>query len=190
MLTPTDALIIVDVQNDFCAGGALAIDDGDAVVDVLNRWIEAAQRARAKIVASRDWHPADHISFHEQGGPWPAHCIADSSGAALHPRLNLPQSARVVNKGTETKREQYSAFDGTGLADALRQENVRRLWVGGLALDVCVRATVLDALQEGFAVHVIEPATRPVRRDSADGRKASEEMRRAGAVIHTQPDPP
>lgn len=178
-----EALLIVDVQNDFCPGGSLPIPRGDAVVPEINRWIEAATEAGALVVASRDWHPAHHVSFAQRGGPWPPHCIQDSRGAAFHPELALPEGATVVSKGTDPDADAYSAFDGTGLADWLRERNVSTLWVGGLAQDVCVRATVLDARAEGFEVHVITEATRPVDVNPGDGERALEEMRRAGAAI-------
>jgi len=182
-LQPGDALIIVDVQNDFCPGGALPIDDGDAVVPVLNRWIAAALDAHVPIYASRDWHPAGHRSFKESGGEWPAHCLQDSDGARFHPDLRLPASAILVTKGVRFDKDQYSAFDDTGLATELRNRQVRRVWVGGLAQDVCVRATVLGAREEGFEAVVIGDATRPVTR--ARGASASDEMRLAGALLET-----
>jgi len=128
-----DALIIVDVQRDFCAGGALPVPDGDEVVAVLNQWIEAAEGAGALVYASRDWHPRAHVSFTERGGPWPAHCIQDTPGAQFHPDLRLPPSAIVVSKGVRFDKDQNSAFDDTGLAVELRQRGVHRIWVGGLA---------------------------------------------------------
>ncbi len=148
-LADGDALLLVDVQADFCPGGALPIEAGDAVVPVLNDWIAAASRAGVPVVASRDLHPGGHASFSESGGPWPAHCVQDTPGAGFHHALRLPAATIHVAKGTRLDRDQYSAFDETGLAHVLRRRGVRRLWVGGLALDVCVRATVLDALREG-----------------------------------------
>jgi len=176
-----DALIIVDVQRDFCAGGALAVPDGDGVVPVLNRWIEAATSAGASIYASRDFHPSGHISFRESGGPWPPHCVQDTAGAEFHPGLRLPAFTRLVTKGVRFDRDQNSAFDGTGLAAELRRRGVGRVWVGGLAQDVCVRATVLDAIEEGFEVRVIGAATRPVDPDAA--AKVCAELEKAGAKI-------
>lgn len=185
---PTDAVVIVDVQNDFCPAGALPVADGDQVVPVLNRLIGRARRARAKVVVTRDWHPADHCSFAARGGPWPAHCVQDSPGAEYRPDLDVPGDAIRVDKGTDPHREAYSGFDGTGLAGRLKREGVRRLWVGGLALDVCVKATVLDAIREGFEVHVLVPATRAVGVRPGDGRRAIEQMETAGAVIEeTEP---
>jgi nicotinamidase/pyrazinamidase len=183
VLQAGDALIVVDVQIDFCPGGALPIEHGDVVVPVLNRWIEAATAARVPIFASRDWHPRHHLSFVESGGQWPVHCVQDTPGARFHPQLRLPDSTIVVTKGVRFDRDQYSAFDQTGLASELRKQGVRRVWVGGLAEDVCVRATVLDARREDFDTVVIADATRPVT--PAGGERASEEMRQAGARFET-----
>jgi nicotinamidase/pyrazinamidase len=177
----SDALLLVDVQNDFCPGGALPVAEGDQIVPVLNRWIDAARAGGAFMVASRDWHPPGHVSFQERGGPWPTHCVRETQGAALHSGLHLPASATVLSKGTEVNRDSYSAFGGTGLAELLHQSGIRRVWVGGLALDVCVSATVLDALKEGFEVHLIKNATRPVTPDG--GRRAIDAMRATGCII-------
>jgi nicotinamidase/pyrazinamidase len=178
-----DALIIVDVQRDFCAGGALAIENGDDVVPVLNRWILAAQRAGIPVYASRDWHPLRHPSFREFGGKWPPHCLQDTDGARFHDDLELPPATIVVTKGVRFDHDQNSAFDGTGLTTELHRSKVSRLWIGGLAQDVCVCATVLDARREGFDTIVIADATRPVTREGSE--LAEEEMRKAGARFET-----
>lgn len=174
-----DALILIDVQKDFCPGGALPIEDGDMVVPVLNRCISSALARGVPVYASRDWHPIGHISFKEQGGPWPPHCIQDSDGACFHPGLHLPDHTIKVTKGVRFDQDQNSAFDQTGLAVKLRGDGIKRLWVGGLAEDVCVRATILDGLKEGLDVVLIENATRPVTSES--GEKARREMQNAGA---------
>lgn len=181
ILQPGDALIIVDVQNDFCPGGALPIEHGDEVIPVLNRWIVAAVAKAVPIYASRDWHPVGHMSFKESGGLWPPHCLQDTEGAAFHPDLHLPSSAVKVTKGVRFDQDQNSAFDQTGLATQLRRDGVRRIFVGGLAEDVCVRATVLDGLKEGFEVFLILEGTRPVT--AAGGEKARREMQEAGARL-------
>jgi nicotinamidase/pyrazinamidase len=180
-LTPVDALIIVDFQNDFCPGGALPVQSCAEVLPALNTWIDLATQAGAIIVASRDWHPPDHISFHARGGRWSRHCVRDSAGAEFRPGLNLPDKVHIISKGTDEDRDAYSAFDGTGLVQWLRDRGVHRVWVAGLALDVCVRATVLDALSAGFETHVIREATSPVEPEG--GRQALDEMRQAGAII-------
>lgn len=176
-----DALLIVDVQNDFLPGGALPVPEGDAVVPVLNRWIERFTARRLPVYATRDWHPPNHCSFREQGGPWPPHCVAGTEGAAFAPGLKLPPDAVIVSKATEPDREAYSGFQGTDLAERLRAQGVRRLFVGGLATDYCVLSTVRDALREGFEVVLIEDAVRAVDVQPGDGARALEEMRRLGA---------
>jgi nicotinamidase/pyrazinamidase len=176
-----DALIVVDVQRDFCPGGSLAIEHGDAVVPVLNAWIGKAGEANVPVVASADWHPADHLSFKPQGGPWPVHCVQGTEGATFHPDLRLPADAKIVRKGDRTDRDQYSAFDATGLAEELRRRGVKRVWIGGLAEDVCVRATALDAAKAGFDTKVIAAATKPVT--EAGGEAARADMRVAGVTI-------
>lgn len=186
-LRASDALLIVDVQRDFCPGGALAVPDGDAVVPVLNQWIDAARDAGAAVFASRDWHPPDHVSFQEKGGPWPSHCVAETPGASFHPDLALPESATVIDKGTDAGHEAYSAFEGTELAAQLRAASIERLWVGGLALDYCVRASVLDARRiAGLPVHLILSATRAVEVQPGDGSRSLDDMRAAGAVTEAE----
>ena len=183
MLKPGDALLIVDVQNDFCPGGALAVSQGDEVVPILNRWIEEAGAAGVPVFASRDWHPANHISFKQRGGPWPPHCIRDTFGAAFHPDLRLPPDVEVISKADTPDADSYSAFGGTDLAERLREADVKRVWIGGLAQDYCVRASVLDAVKEGFEVHLIADATRAVNVNPEDGRRAIEEIKQAGGIV-------
>lgn len=180
-LKAEDALILVDVQNDFCPGGALAVEGGDEVVPVLNGYIQQAESAGALIVATRDWHPRNHVSFSEQGGPWPAHCIQNTPGAGFHPGLNLTKDTWIINKGQDQNREQYSAFDDSDLSDRIRRHGVNRLWIGGLAEDVCVRQTVLDCRKAGFEVIVISDAIRPVK--PRGEQNALREMQEAGALI-------
>ncbi len=183
-LTPSDALLLVDVQNDFCPGGALAVTDGDAVVPVLNAWIASAGPGGAKVFASRDWHPPDHLSFAERGGLWPPHCVQDTPGAAFHVDLELPEDTVVVSKADQADHEAYSAFDSGELADQLGAAGIQRLWVGGLATDYCVKASVLDGTQiPGLDVHVIVDAIRAVDVTPGDGEAALEAMREAGAIL-------
>lgn len=181
VLEKHDALLVVDVQNDFCPGGSLAVPGGDEVIPILNQWIRAAQETGCLVVASRDWHPMFHVSFVEQGGPWPVHCLQDSEGAEFHPDLELPAETIKVSKGTRFDEDAYSAFENTGLGDFLRGRGIKRLWVGGLAQDVCVAETVTAAQKEGFETHVIMAATRPV--DEAGGEEAAKKMAEAGAVL-------
>ena len=181
VLQSGDALIVVDVQRDFCPGGSLPIENGDAVVPVLNRWIDRARALGVPVFASRDWHPQGHLSFKSRGGEWPVHCVQGTPGADFHPDLVLPPDAEIVTKGDRVDRDQYSAFDGTGLAGALRKRGVTRVFVGGLAEDVCVRATALDAAKAGLTTHLVAGATKPVT--PAGGKAALEEMRKAEIVI-------
>jgi nicotinamidase/pyrazinamidase len=176
-----DALILVDPQNDFCPGGALPIEGGDQVVEKLNRWIDAAVASGTPVFASRDWHPEGHLSFKPQGGPWPPHCLQDSEGAAFHPRLRLPDDVIKVTKGVRFDQDQNSAFDQTGLAEELRRRGISRIWLSGLAQDVCVAATALDARREGFEVLLIAEGTRPVTPEG--GRESLERMREAGVRV-------
>lgn len=181
-----DALIVVDVQNDFCPGGALAVPEGDAVIPVLNEYMSRASDAGILIFASRDWHPQVTRHFAAQGGPWPPHCVQETRGAEFHPDLRLPPGTVVVSKGMSADDQGYSALeavlpDGQPLADALRADGVTHVYVGGLATDYCVRATVLDALKEGFTTSVLVDASRPVEVQPGDGERALNEMLAAGA---------
>jgi len=178
-----DALLIVDVQNDFLPGGSLAVPEGDAVVGPLNHTIAVFHAAGLPIFASRDHHPPDHCSFLSQGGAWPVHCVAGSRGAAFADDLHLPAEAVVVSKATAAGRDAYSAFDGTDLAYRLHAAGVVRLFVGGLATDYCVKATVLDALTAGLGVVLLTDGIRAVELRPGDGTRAIEAMRRAGAVL-------
>jgi nicotinamidase/pyrazinamidase len=180
-----DALLIVDVQNDFCPGGALGVAGGDRVIPVLNRWIRAAQERAIPIFFTRDWHPAGHVSFKERGGPWPPHCLQGTPGAAFHSELLLPPGAQIISKGADLDRDSYSAFGGTDLKNRLRAASVKRVWIGGLAQDYCVRETALDAIAEGFEVRVIVSGTRAVNVNAGDGTRALEDMKDAGAVLET-----
>ena len=182
LLARGDAVLIVDVQRDFLTGGALAVPHGDEVVPVFNDYIARAEEVGAAVFASRDWHPRDHCSFHAAGGPWPPHCVADTGGARFAPGLRLPADVTIVSKGTAPESDAYSAFTGTDLAQALRARGIRRLWIGGLATDYCVAATVLDALAAGFDVFLMEDAIRAVDVKAGDGDRAIARMRGAGAL--------
>ena len=178
-----DALIVVDVQNDFLPGGSLAVPDGDAVVPVLNAYLRRFHDAGLPIVATRDWHSADHCSFEAQGGPWPPHCVRDSEGAEFASGLRLPDEAEVVSKATRSEADAYSGFDGTDLAAHLGGRDVKRVFVGGLATDYCVLATVADALETGLEVVVLRDAVRAVDVEPGDGERALQKMREVGASM-------
>ena len=168
---------MIDVQNDFCPGGALAVTDGDAVVEPINRLAAGCPF----VVATRDWHPPAHSSFSAQGGPWPAHCVADTEGAQLHAGLDAAHVDVIVDKGTDPGTEGYSGFDGTGLAALLRDRGIDRITVAGLATDYCVRATALDALKAGFTVTVDDRASRGIDPDGSAA--ALDEVRAAGGEV-------
>jgi nicotinamidase/pyrazinamidase len=175
------ALIIVDVQSDFTPGGALAVPRGDEVLAPINAL--AASGDFAKIFATRDWHPADHGSFADQGGPWPVHCVAGSDGAQLHPQLEREHIAAIIDKGQDPAAPGYSGFEATPLAELLRGAGVAEVTVVGLATDYCVRATALDALRQGFAVTVPRAAVRGVDVQPGDSERALEELAAAGARV-------
>jgi nicotinamidase/pyrazinamidase len=180
---PGDALLIVDVQNDFVIGGCLAVQGSDEAIAVLNRYIAAFHERHLPILATRDWHPAGHCSFKMRGGVWPPHCIAGTHGAAFAPALELPCDTVIVSKATTSEQEAYSGFEGTELCARLRDLGVRRILVGGIATEYCVLSTVHDALRLGFQVLLLEDAVRAVDVAPGDGERAIEEMRRLGAKI-------
>ncbi len=180
-----DALVLVDVQNDFCPGGALAVPRGDEVIPILNRLLGLFAERHLPVIATRDWHPADHASFRARGGPWPPHCVKGTPGASLHPDLEIPCETLIVSKGTSPDAPGYSAFEGTGLSRELALRSVRRLLAGGLATDYCVRATVLDALHEGVAVVIVSDACRGIDAAPGDIARALAEMTAAGATLVT-----
>ena len=183
-----DALIVVDVQRDFCPGGALPVPRGDEVIPVLNEYLERFRRAGAAIYATRDWHPPNHKSFREYGGEWPPHCIQGTEGAEFHPNLKLPSDALIISKATEPDKEAYSGFEGTNLKESLESRGVKRVFVGGLATDYCVKSTVLDALKYGFEVFLLVDAVRGVDLQPGDSERAIEEMVRRGAKKITLSD--
>lgn len=184
-INSTSALIIVDVQNDFCPGGALAVTDGDKVVSVLNEYARRFAEVGAPVVATRDWHPANHMSFTEQGGIWPVHCVKDTEGAAFHPDLVLPEGTIIISKAQTPDSEAYSGFQGTDLAAQLRNLGVEKVYVGGLATDYCVKSTVLDALGANFDTYFLEDAAKGVEVNAGDVAAAETEMETAGAHTAT-----
>jgi len=176
-----DALIVVDVQNDFLPGGALAVEGGDEVVPVLNRYAELFASHILPVVATKDWHPETHCSFNDHGGPWPRHCIAGTRGASFSPQLQLPEKAKVIAKATRIDRDAYSGFEGTELDEWLSKRSVKRLFIGGLATDYCVLNTVRDALNAGYEVMLLLDGIRAVNVHSGDGEKAIAQMVKSGA---------
>jgi len=185
---PRDALLVVDVQNDFLPGGALGIADGDAVVPPINRLLDAWRARGWPVYLSRDWHPAGHCSFAAQGGPWPVHCVAGTPGAAFAASLRIAPDDTIISKATNRDRDAYSALDGTPLADEFRRASVRRLVIGGLATDYCVRATGLDALAAGLEVVICRDAVCAVDVRPGDGDRALADLASAGCEIATTED--
>ncbi|MBE2320480.1 bifunctional nicotinamidase/pyrazinamidase [Solirubrobacter sp. CPCC 204708] len=175
------ALVIVDFQNDFTPGGALAVPDGDRIADRINAL--ATSGDYDLVVATRDWHPADHNSFSDQGGPWPVHCVAGTQGAQLHPALVQTNIDVVVDKGQAVDTDGYSGFEGTDLEEILREHGITQVTVVGLATDYCVKNTALDALRSGFQVTVDSTAVRGVDVEPGDSERALAEVRAAGGVM-------
>jgi nicotinamidase/pyrazinamidase len=183
-----DALVIVDIQNDFCPGGALGVPGGDQVVPVLNRYAERFAARGAPVFASRDWHPTETTHFKPYGGVWPPHCVQGTPGADFHPDVALPAGTEIVSKGMDPRADAYSCFqaestDGMPFAAVLGERGVSRLFIGGLATDYCVRATVIDGVQAGFEMVVLADAVAAVDLAPGDGAKALDEMRAAGAQL-------
>jgi len=177
------ALIVVDVQNDFCPGGSLAVANGDEVLAPLNNLIKEFLDRGEPVYKTRDWHPARTKHFAVYGGTWPVHCVQGTRGAEFHPDLSDDPRITIISKGIDESADGYSGFDGTNLGDLLRDEGVEEVWVGGLATDYCVKHTVLDAVKEGFEVKALADAMRAVNINPDDGAKAVEEMRNAEAEI-------
>jgi len=185
-----DALLIVDVQHDFCPGGALAVPEGDQVIPVLRRLAERFDALGRPVYASRDWHPPDSTHFEVNGGVWPVHCVQGTDGARLRGDLRLPGSAMIVTKGHRRNDEGYSAIVGEvggrgTLLEDLQARGIDHLVVGGLATDYCVKHSVLDALRNGIAVTVLTDAIRAVDVAAGDGARALDEMSAAGAELAT-----
>jgi nicotinamidase/pyrazinamidase len=184
MAIVAEALLIIDFQNDFTAGGALAVPGGDEIAGP----VRLLARHYENVIATRDWHPPDHASFETEGGPWPVHCVRGTHGAEFHPAMTGVKVEEVVDVGRERDDEGYSGFENSNLAELLRDRGVDRVVVVGLATDYCVRATAIDACREGFEVAVATDAIRAVEVEPGDGERALEEMRAAGAELTTSED--
>ncbi|MTD39841.1 bifunctional nicotinamidase/pyrazinamidase [Erwinia sp. CPCC 100877] len=201
------ALLLIDLQNDFCAGGALAVPDGDSVIAVANRLIDACQARKIAVLASQDWHPENHGSFASQQGKrpytqgelaglpqtwWPDHCVQHTPGAALHPELHLRAIDALFYKGEDPQVDSYSAFFDNGqrrqtaLDGWLRHHEVTDLIVMGLATDYCVKFTVMDALRLGYRVTLVTDGCRGVNLSPRDSEQALAEMAAAGAMLRTE----
>jgi len=179
---PHDALILVDIQNDFLPGGSLAVADGNEILPVINKYIKLFQARNLPVVATRDWHPEDHCSFKKSGGIWPDHCIAGTEGAQFSNELKLPSNTLIISKATDSDSEAYSGLDHTELDDELKKRGVKQVWVGGLATDYCVLNTVKDFLHLSYTVILLHDAIRAVNVHPDDGTRAEKEMIDNGAV--------
>jgi nicotinamidase/pyrazinamidase len=182
------ALLLVDVQNDFC-DGALAVPSGGEVISPLNECVRIFSSRLSPVIATQDWHPAGHCSFAEQGGPWPAHCVKGTLGAELHPKLEKDGITLIIRKGFRRDIDSYSAFfendkeTVTGLDGYLRRLGVRAIYAGGLATDYCVFYTLMDAAASGFQTYLIEDAVRGVDLPKGSVEKAIAEMKNAGVRL-------
>jgi nicotinamidase/pyrazinamidase len=180
------ALVLVDIQNDFCPGGALAVACGDRIIEAVNLLMPEFQL----VISTQDWHPADHVSFKEQGGPWPPHCVQGTEGAELHAALNQERISYYFRKASAPDKDAYSEFEGTDAAgrtldEALKSHAIKRIYVVGLATDYCVKATVLDGIKHGYEVYAVTDAMRAVNVAPDDGARALKEMESAGAHLVT-----
>jgi len=176
---PEEALIVVDMQRDFMPGGALPVPEADRIIPRINRYIEEFRKKGALIVATRDWHPPNHISFKEQGGPWPKHCVQNTPGAEFV--VELPEDAVIISKATEPDKEAYSGFEGTNLAQILKERGVKRVYICGVATEYCVKATALDAVKNGFETYLLRDAVKGITKEGE--LEALEEMERAGVKV-------
>ena len=176
---PEEALIVVDMQRDFMPGGALPVPEGDRIIPRCNEYIREFRRRGALIVATRDWHPPNHMSFRERGGPWPRHCVQNTPGAEFV--VELPEDAVIISKATEPDREAYSGFEGTNLAEILKKNGVKRVYICGVATEYCVKATALDAVKHGFEVYLLRDAVKGIKPE--DEERALGEMKMAGVRI-------
>ena len=175
------ALIVVDIQRDFCPGGALPVTDGDEIIPAVNQLVRAFEKAGLPIFFTRDWHPRNHVSFRDKGGPWPPHCVQNTPGASFHPSLAIPTDAEVIDKGTLQGEDAYSGFQGTDLAHKLHGLHVVQIYVAGLATDYCVKNTVLDGEAQGFETYVITDCVRGVNLKRTDSATALRTMLSRGA---------
>jgi len=183
-----DALIIVDMQNDFMPGGALPVPNALEIIPIINSYIDMFKKNKAVFVATRDWHPPNHISFKSRGGPWPPHCIQGTRGAEFHPDLALPQDVIVVSKAYDENIEAYSGFEGTNLDQMLKLREIKRVFICGVATDYCVKATALDALRLRYQVFLLMDAVRGVDIPRGSTARAIEELLNEGAILITVND--
>jgi nicotinamidase/pyrazinamidase len=192
-MKPKKALLIVDVQNDFCPGGALGVRQGDKIVPAINKYIKIFSKKGLPIFATRDWHPIKTSHFKEFGGRWPMHCIKNTKGAEFHPRLKLSRETILLYKGMDPRKDSYSAFQaedqhGRSLPSLLKILGIEEIYIAGLATDYCVRFTTADAIKSGFKVKVLIDAIKGVNLNPGDSESAIGEMAKNGAKKITLKD--
>ncbi|MCP4716361.1 MAG: isochorismatase family protein [Deltaproteobacteria bacterium] len=180
------ALLIIDLQVDFCPGGSLAVTDGDLIVPVINNYIELFRHKALPVLVTRDWHPENSMHFQQHGGQWPRHCRQNTPGAEFHPALRLPEAAFVFSKGLKENEEGYSAFDavddrGNAFQSVLKSSHIKTLFIGGLATDYCVKVSALDALKYGYHVVLLADAVKGVNVRRGDAEKALSAIIAGGA---------
>ena len=185
VLRSGDALIVTDIQNDFLPGGRLAVSKGHGIIGTVNQYIKTFTKAKRPVFATRDWHPPDHCSFEDQGGPWPVHCVAGTAGADSPPALKLPDDVRIISKARDKHKEAYSAFSGTTLHNQLKCLSIRRLFVCGLTTEYCVFNTVKDAIACGYTVFLLQDAIGAINAQPNDGSRAIEQMKEWGVKAIT-----
>lgn len=187
------ALLIVDLQSDFCPGGALAVPEGNQIIPNLNQYIKIFSKNKLPIFASRDWHPKKTSHFKDRGGLWPPHCVQNTKGALFHPELELPKETIILSKGMDPETDSYSTFqaqdsNGRQFEDILKTSGIEELYIGGLAADYCVKSSVLDSLKKGFRVKLMIDAIKGVNIKADDSKNAIEEMVDNGAIKVTLKD--
>ncbi|WP_461831985.1 nicotinamidase [Aquifex sp.] len=188
-ITDRDALIVVDMQKDFMPGGALPVPEGDKIIPILNEYIKLFEKKGLPVFFTRDWHPPNHISFKGHGGIWPPHCVQNTEGAKFHEELYIPRDNKfIISKGTSQDFDAYSGFQGTILESLLRERGVRRIFVGGVATDYCVKNTVIGGINLGFEAIVLEDAIKGVDVNPGDVERAVDEMLSKGAVFIKKDD--
>jgi nicotinamidase/pyrazinamidase len=181
-INKNDALVLVDIQNDFCTG-SLAVPGALSIIDKANIYITLFKNDNRAIFATRDWHPKNHSSFKDFGGIWPVHCVQNTFGSMFYKDLKLPDSAEIISKATNPNKDAYSGFDGTDLDEKLKKADIKRLFIGGLATDYCVKATVLDALSLGYTTLFLSDASKAVNINLNDEKESINEMLQSGAIL-------
>ncbi len=174
-----DALIIVDMQEDFMPWGSLPVKDADSIIPKINEYIEFFRSRGGLIVATRDWHPPDHISFKSQGGPWPEHCVQNTTGANFVKGLRLPPDTLIISKADKPDQEAYSGFQGTQLKDKLLEFGVKNVFICGVATEYCVKSTAIDAVRNGFRTYLLVDAIKAV----SDPTETLTQLRQMGIIM-------